>query len=114
VTSSKQFMQGQLKKWKSAASQLISSDEQTYEPTNVELETDFYQKCVQMAEAEQTTVSAIVHYILEQYFAGRSHEMMVQATLEQKEKNPMLQLDALAKRKERYQGEEEAYERDRA
>ncbi|MFC6228343.1 hypothetical protein ACFQI7_11040 [Paenibacillus allorhizosphaerae] len=106
MSNSKQFMQGQLRRWKSAASQLISSGEPTYELENLELENDIYDKCKQMAEAEQTTVSAVVHYILEQYFAGRSHELMVQATMEQKEKNPLLQLDALVKRNEKFRGEE--------
>ena len=106
VNNSRQFVQGQLRRWKSAASQLISSGEPIYESENVELEADLYDKCKQMAEAEHTTVSSVVHYILEQYFAGRSHEMMVQATMEQKEKNPLLQLDALVKRSETFRGEE--------
>lgn len=112
MSSSKEFMQSQLRKWKSAASQLISTEGEAVETAAIELEPEVYDKCRRMAEAEQTTVSAVVHYMIDQYFAVRSHEMTFQATMEQKEKNPLLQLDSLTKRKERYTGEEvQSYDR---
>ncbi|TVY11461.1 hypothetical protein [Paenibacillus cremeus] len=111
--SSPRFIQNQWSKWKTAASQLISTEsKESYddEVMELDLEPEFYQKCLQMAKAEQTSVSAVVHYILEQYFTGRSNEKLVQATMEQKERNPLLQLDALVKRSERRMGEEARYE----
>lgn len=72
----------------------------------IELEPEYYERCRQMAEAQNTTVSAVVHYMIEQYFAVGSHKSLFQATAEQKETNPLLQLDALTKRKEPYTPEE--------
>lgn len=83
------------------------------ETYTIELEPEYYEKCRQMAEAQNTTVSAAVHYMIEQYFAGRTHETLFQATVEQKDRNPLLQLDALTKRKVPFTPEE-AQEYDRA
>ncbi|MHC2206866.1 hypothetical protein ACVLD2_001049 [Paenibacillus sp. PvR052] len=99
-------MQNQLKKWKSAAAGLISSEGEVMETHAIELEPEYYEKCRQMAEAQNTTVSAVVHYMIEQYFAVGSHKSLYQATAEQKDKNPLLQLDALTKRKETFTQEE--------
>ncbi|UUZ79602.1 hypothetical protein LJK88_31400 [Paenibacillus sp. P26] len=98
MSNSRQILQSQLKKWKSAASQLITSEEGEEETSVVELEPSSYAICKRMAEAQGTTVSAVVHYMIEQYASVRPQESMFQATLEQREKNPLLQLDALTKR----------------
>ncbi|MCZ8520694.1 MULTISPECIES: hypothetical protein [Paenibacillus] len=112
MSNSKDMLQSKLKAWKSAASSLISSPEgETEESRIIELEPEYFEKCREMAEAQHTTVSGAVHYMIEQFFAVRSHEMMFQATVEQKEKNPLLQLDALTKRRDRRVEEAEEYER---
>ncbi|AEI41181.1 hypothetical protein [Paenibacillus mucilaginosus] len=113
MSNSKDLLQSKLKAWKSAATSLISSPEGETEINShvIELEPEYYEKCRQMAEAQHTTVSGAVHYMIEQFFAVRSHEVMFQATVEQKEKNPLLQLDALTKRRDRRTEEAEEYER---
>ncbi len=85
------------KKWKSAATQFISAEEnQTHEEaTLIELEPEYAEKCRQLAEIQHTTVASVVHYILEQHFALRSHERVFQASPLQLEKNPLLALDGL-------------------
>lgn len=100
MSNSKDFMQNQLKKWKNAAAQFISSEEAiTKEATVIELEPEYEEKCRQLAESQHTTVTAVVHYILEQHFALRNNDRVFQATPLQIEKNPLLALDGLTGRR---------------
>jgi hypothetical protein len=101
MNNSKDFVQSQFKKWKSAASSLISNEDEPVESTIVELEPEYYQKCRQLAEAQNTTVASVVHYILEQQFAVRASERIYQASVEQVEKNPLLALDGLTGKRDR-------------
>ncbi|WP_159882192.1 hypothetical protein [Paenibacillus puerhi] len=101
MNNSKDFVQSQFKKWKSAASSLISSEEGDAQDTMVELEPEYYEKCRQLASAQNTTVASVVHYILEQQFAVRAGERIYQASVEQIEKNPLLALDGLTGRRDK-------------
>ncbi|MGF9710956.1 hypothetical protein [Paenibacillus naphthalenovorans] len=106
MNNSKDFVKNQLNKWKNAAAGLLSSGGEAMDTHAVELEPEYYEKCRQMAEVQNTTVSAVVHYMIEQYFAGRSQDTLFQTTADQKDKNPLLQLDALIRRKAPYTPEE--------
>ncbi|MEF3301980.1 hypothetical protein [Paenibacillus sp. GYB003] len=114
MSNSKDFVQNQFKKWKHAASQLISSEtsgEPLDESLFVELEPDYYERCRQLAEARNTTVSAVVHYMLKQQFALQSHDRPIKSNIEQLERNPLLALDGLTgRRKNRETGGDESRE----
>lgn len=97
LSQSKHLLHNQFKRWKNAASQLISTEEEDGYSHVVELEPAAYALCKRMAEAQETSVSAVVHYLIEQQSTGRSHESMFQASLEQRERNPLLQLDAMTR-----------------
>ncbi|TMV50068.1 hypothetical protein FE783_10920 [Paenibacillus mesophilus] len=104
MSSSKQFMHNQFKKWKEAATQFIGHDsdgdlDQTADSPIVELEPDYYERCRQLAEARNTTVAAVVHYMLKQQLALRGPERMYKSNIEQIERNPLLALDALTGRR---------------
>ncbi|SDD42723.1 hypothetical protein SAMN02799630_03467 [Paenibacillus sp. UNCCL117] len=103
MNNSKDFVQSQFKKWKSAASSLILNEEGGTEHTMVELEPEYYEKCRQLAEAQNTTIASVVHYILEQQFAVRAGERLHQASAMQLEKNPLLALDGLTGRREKFE-----------
>ncbi|MEK8132782.1 hypothetical protein WMW72_33370 [Paenibacillus filicis] len=113
MNNSKDFVQSQFKKWKSAASSLILNEDGADEGTLVELEPEYYQKCRQLAEAQNTTVASVVHYILEQQFAIRAGERIYQASVEQVEKNPLLALDGLTGKRDR-RDQRDSRERERS
>ncbi|MCZ8516765.1 hypothetical protein O9H85_31260 [Paenibacillus filicis] len=106
MSSSKTLLQNQLRKWKSAASQLITSEEIEADDNRIELEPSSYAICKRLAEAQGTTVNAVVHYMIEQYASSRPQDSMFQATLEQRDRNPLLQLDGLTKHGEKNREEE--------
>jgi hypothetical protein len=104
LSSSKQFVHNQFKKWKDAATQFIGHDgdedtDQAAESSIIELEPDYYERCRRLAEARNTTVSAVVHYMLKQQLALRGQERMYKSNIEQIERNPLLALDALTGRR---------------
>lgn len=102
MSSSRDFMQNQLKKWKNAATQLIANDNEGETPDEtslVELEPEYAEKCRQLAAARNTTVSAVVHYMLKQQLALNGQTRLLKANAEQLESNPLLALDALTGRR---------------
>lgn len=97
MSKSKQYLQNQFKTWKAAAFRFISVSSAEHENMRVELDPHSYEMCKQIADLQQTTVQAVINHALEQFIASRSNELKSHATLEQKEKNPLLYLDALTK-----------------
>jgi len=113
MSSSKDFMHNQLKKWKDAANQFIGHDQDgTREMpddaiTAVELQPEYYEKCRQLAEAQNTSVSAVVHYLLKQQLLLRGQERIAKVNSLQIENNPLLALDGLTGRRQSRDAETE-------
>lgn len=105
MSSSKQFVHNQFKKWKDAATQLIGHDndgefDSSAESPIVELEPGYYERCRQLAEARHTTVSAVVHYLLKQQLALNGQDRVFKSNqVDLIESNPLLALDALTGRR---------------
>ena len=105
MSNSKDFMQNQLKKWKDAANQFIGHDNQdgAHEPLDesltVELQPEYYEKCRQLAEAQNTSVAAVVHYLLKQQLLLKGQERIAKVNTLQIESNPLLALDGLTGRR---------------
>jgi len=108
MSNSKLFMQNQLRKWKDAASQLIASEHEEEivgQAMAVELAPDYYERCRKLAEAQNTTVTAVVHYMLKQQLALQGEDHAFKTTAVQLENNPLLALDALTGRKGKWEPE---------
>jgi hypothetical protein len=91
----KRFIQNQFNKVKSSASEFISSRSSNDRET-VELELHSHEKLKKIAEAQNTSVPAIMNHIVDQYFASPTVQT-VRITADKKEENPLLHLDALCK-----------------
>ncbi|GAA3406345.1 hypothetical protein ACFFNY_23805 [Paenibacillus hodogayensis] len=103
-------LQNQFKKWKHAATQLIANENDgspSDESPVVELEPEYYERCRQLAEARNTTVSGVVHYMLKQQFALRGQERIVKPDPALLESNPLLSLDGLTGRRRSWEEEVE-------
>jgi hypothetical protein len=99
MENSKHPIQSRLEQWKSAASQFISGSDDKEEATIIELDPVMLDKCQHKAQEQQTTVSAIIHDILEQYWANVNTEhKQPSISRDQLERNPLLYLDRLSKR----------------
>lgn len=115
----KRLLQRRLEHWRNAAAQLIGGTEEPEENESfieeaqesrfIELDPALHARCKQLAEAQRTTVDAVVQQMVEHYWASRSSELITPISREQLERNPLLQLDALSKRNFRPFGET-AYE----
>lgn len=117
----KRLLQRRVEHWRTAAAQWIggaeeaeqeielSAEEEAQPGRWVELEEQTYERCLQLAESQRTTVDAVVHQMIEQYWANRSSEPVTPFSREQLDRNPLLQLDALSRRNFRPFGEP-AYE----
>jgi len=103
--NSTRLLQHRLEQWKTAATRFIAGPEDEQEATTVVLEPTLYERCAQAAELQQTTVTDIVHHILEQHYSAGSSELLVPISREQLERNPLLYLDALAERNINLYGE---------
>jgi hypothetical protein len=98
MENSKHRLQSRLEQWKSAASQLISGSE-TQEEATIELDPVMLEKCQRQAHEQHTTVSAVIHNILEQYWSNINTESkQPPISRDQLERNPLLYLDGLSKR----------------
>lgn len=93
----KPFIQNQLQKMKAIASQFTSTKKRDSKNKMIAVDSRSYELLANIAEAQQTTVDAIVNHALEQYIMSRQSQSNLHATLERKEKNPLLYLDALSK-----------------
>jgi hypothetical protein len=98
MDNTKQTISSRLEQWKSAASQLISGSEEKEEATIIELDPIMLEKCQRQAQEQQTTVSAVIHDIMQQYWSQTSNEHMQPITPRQLELNPILYLDSLSNR----------------
>ncbi|MDF2716798.1 MAG: hypothetical protein K0R28_3723 [Paenibacillus sp.] len=102
MSSSKQFVHNQFKKWKDAATQFIGHEtdgeiESSAESPVIELEPEYYERCRQLAESQNTTVAAVVHYLLKQQLALKGQERVFKTNIDLIECNPLLALDALTR-----------------
>jgi predicted DNA-binding ribbon-helix-helix protein len=95
VSEYKKFIQNQLDKVKSTATDLISSKHEQAAAT-IELEPNAYEALHQIAESQHTSVQALVNHIIDQHLASLSTQA-VQIPVEKKEENPILYLDAMCK-----------------
>jgi|GEM_PF-5689509 len=120
----KRLLQRRVEHWRTAAAQWIGGADETDEAEQeaeqlveaeeqprrwIELKEQTYERCLQLAESQRTTVDAVVHQMIEQYWANRNSELVTPFSREQLDRNPLLQLDALSRRNFRPFGEP-AYE----
>ncbi|TNJ63831.1 hypothetical protein FE784_23430 [Paenibacillus hemerocallicola] len=104
MSNSKHFVHNQFKKWKDAATQFIGHEndgenEPSAESPVIELEPEYYERCRQLAESRNTTVAAVVHYLLKQQLALKGQERIFKTNIDLIESNPLLALDALTGRR---------------
>lgn len=71
-------------------------EEKASQSTTIELEPTIYEELKELANLENTTVSAILYRAIEYYKAGNVIEEEWKIDLERKEKNPLLLLDGIA------------------
>jgi hypothetical protein len=86
---------GYMKKLKTSANQLVGDRGDQSPDTAIELDAREYEILRQRAERQNTTVQALVSRAVKQFIEQQSKESRSQVSLEQKERNPMLHLDAL-------------------
>jgi predicted DNA-binding ribbon-helix-helix protein len=94
VAEYKRFIQNQLEKVKSTASDLMSSRNE--DPSLIELEPRVYEELNQIAVTHNTTIQALVNQIVDQHLSSLSVQS-IQIPVEKKEENPILYLDAICK-----------------
>jgi predicted DNA-binding ribbon-helix-helix protein len=94
VAEYKRFIQNQLEKVKSTASDLMSSRNE--DPSLIELEPRVYEELNQIAVTQNTTIQALVNQIVDQHLSSLSVQS-IQIPVEKKEENPILYLDAICK-----------------
>jgi hypothetical protein len=94
VANYKNFIQNQLKKAKSTASELISSRDE--DDDTLQLDAEAYDELKKMADLQHTSVQAIAHGIIDQYLESVAYNS-TPISVEQKEDNPLLYLDAICK-----------------
>ncbi|WP_409346344.1 hypothetical protein [Paenibacillus sp. MBLB4367] len=99
MKASASVLRSKWKKWEQSVTKLISDKTDKTEDFAVELEPKMYEQCVRMAGQHRVSVDAIVNHALEQYIAGKPTDYYGRATLEQRDRNPLFQLDALISRK---------------
>ncbi|MEB3102778.1 hypothetical protein [Ferviditalea candida] len=97
MTEYKSFIQNQLQKMKAIASQFTSTKNSDNQNKRITVDSRTYELLENIAEAQQTTVGAVINHALGQYVKSRQGQSNLHATLERKEKNPLLYLDALSK-----------------
>jgi predicted DNA-binding ribbon-helix-helix protein len=90
----KRFIQNQLEKVKSTASDLMSSRNEGSE--SFELDPHAYEELSKIALKQNTTVQALVNQIVSQHLTS-VFAQAVQISVEKKEENPILYLDAICK-----------------
>lgn len=106
MDNAKHKLQNRFAQWKTAATQLISGPEETEEATVLDLDPVLLDKCQHQANEQQTTVSAVINDILQQYWNQARSQPQQVISREQMERNPLLYLDGLSKRDfKRYGGE---------
>lgn len=107
------WVEDKLKKWKTAAARIIASDDMepgeapadaSSDAPIVELEPRVFEQCQRWADFQQIRVQDAVNFIVSQYFVSLETEERRYATMEHKENNPLLKLDALL-RAERHEME---------
>lgn len=91
----KRFIQNQLEKVKSTASDFISSKTEDA-AMMIELEPHSYEKLNQIVVNQHTSLRALVNHIIDQHLSIISAQS-VQIPIEKKESNPILYLDAICK-----------------
>lgn len=99
ATNYKRFLQNQFEKAKSSASEFISSRSDDSRDGFIELNPQVYLDLQVIADMQHTTVEAIVNDILLQYLSSSEQELSP-ISVDQKEENPLLYLDAICKIKE--------------
>jgi predicted DNA-binding ribbon-helix-helix protein len=90
----KRFIQNQFEKVKSTASDLISTRSDGRETAAIGL--DAYEALKKIADAQNTSVQALVNHIINEHLSATSLEP-IQITVDNKEENPLLYLDAICK-----------------
>lgn len=90
----KRFIQDQFEKAKSTASEFISSKSE--DEGTIELDLQAHEELKNIADQQHTSVQAVVNGILSQYLASVRYEA-APISVEQKEDNPLLYLDAICK-----------------
>ncbi|MDD9268318.1 hypothetical protein ACFPES_14860 [Paenibacillus sp. GCM10023248] len=92
----KRFIQNQIERAKSTASEFISSRSEEQEEAFIELELENYMELKTIADRQHTSVDAIVNGIIAQYLTSDPYEP-TPISVDQKEDNPLLYLDGLCK-----------------
>ncbi|MDU0200763.1 MULTISPECIES: hypothetical protein [Paenibacillus] len=92
----KRFIQNQLEKAKSTASEFITSRSEEQEEDTIELSPQAYDELRAIADMQNTTVQEIVNSIIAQYLESSPYEL-THISVDQKEDNPLLYLDGICK-----------------
>ncbi|MBA2941126.1 hypothetical protein HZF08_22875 [Paenibacillus sp. CGMCC 1.16610] len=92
----KRFIQNQLEKAKSTASEFITSRSDEQDEDTLELSPDTYDQLRVIANMQHTTVQEIVNSIITQYLESSPYEI-THISVDQKEDNPLLYLDGICK-----------------
>lgn len=92
----KRFIQNQLEKAKSTASEFITSRSEEQEEDTLELNPDIYNELRAIADMQHTTVQEIVNGIIAQYLESAPYEV-THISVDQKEDNPLLYLDGICR-----------------
>jgi len=103
----KDYMKDRLQKLKSTTSQLMSeSASDKEEPTTIQLNPQCYDMLRELAERQNTTVLALINQAISQYIDTHYvNGASAQISLEQKERNPLFQLDGLTRSRHHYNGD---------
>lgn len=102
----KLYMKNQLRKLKTTTSGFISESGRTDdEAPLIELDPRSYELLKEIADRGQTSVAVLVNRAISQFIDNYDKENKRRISIEQKEKNPLLHLDAFTKTYRKYNGD---------
>ncbi|OGX61572.1 MAG: hypothetical protein A2189_02855 [Paenibacillus sp. RIFOXYA1_FULL_44_5] len=92
------YIQKKLENLKHSAKKIISNETKENESSFFKIDQGSYNKLLKIADAQKSSVEAILSMSVEQYYTRWSAQSQAPVTLERMEENPVLYLDNLSKR----------------
>jgi low affinity Fe/Cu permease len=89
------YIQKRFNDFKSKTRELISAEKQETDNPFIELDAKTYEKLKEIADTQESNVEAILNQAVENYIAIKTNQPELYITMEQRENNPILNLDNL-------------------
>jgi low affinity Fe/Cu permease len=89
------YIQKRFNDLKAKTRELISAEKQETDNPFIELDAETYEKLKEIADTQESNVEAILNQAVENYIAIKTNQPELYITMEQRENNPILNLDNL-------------------